>query len=426
MGKMQSIAGNRAIRSRSDGPGSGKRVVVAMSGGVDSSVAAYLLAEQGYEVIGVTMRLFAVTDENAARLNRSCCSIEDVDDARDVCRAIGARHYFMNFEKEFKKHVVDYFVSEYERGRTPHPCLACNDKLKFEFLLRRAKFMDADFVATGHYARIERHENEWHLKRGVDPSKDQSYVLFTLGQEQLSQLLLPIGEFDKDEIRRIASEAGLPVADKPDSQDICFIPSGDYKAFVEPRLTVKTPGDIVNSEGTVLAQHDGVHRFTVGQRKGLPLPGGSPRPIFVTDIDPDNGRVTVGYAEELLRRRLAAGGVKWVSGVAPEDGVRVEARIRYHGADIPAIVRPDGDGVIVEFESPQRAITPGQAVVFYDGDRVLGGGMIDRALPEAGTPAPYPGGASVQAGTPAPHPGGASVQAAGSGHAIESASTPTL
>lgn len=414
MGEMQSklgIRGIRATRSRSDGPGSGKRVVVAMSGGVDSSVAAYLLAEQGYEVIGVTMRLFAVTDENAARLNRSCCSIEDVDDARDVCRAIGAKHYFMNFEKEFKKYVVDYFVSEYERGRTPHPCLACNDKLKFEFLLRRAKFMDADFVATGHYARIEQHEDEWHLMRGADPSKDQSYVLFTLGQEQLSQLLLPIGEFDKDEIRRIASEAGLPVADKPDSQDICFIPSGDYKAFVEPRLTVVTPGDIVDSAGTVLAQHDGVHRFTVGQRKGLPLPGGSPRPIFVTDIDPDEGRVTVGFAEELLRHRLAAGGVKWVSGIAPEDGVRVEARIRYHGADIPAIVRSDGDEVIVEFESPQRAITPGQAVVFYDGDRVLGGGMIDRALPEAGTPAP--------------HPGGASVWVAGSGHAIEGAFAPT-
>ncbi len=412
MGEMYSILGNRAAPNRSDGPGRGKRVVVAMSGGVDSSVAAYLLVEQGYEVIGVTMRLFAVTDENAARLNRSCCSIEDVDDARDVCRAIGAKHYFMNFEKEFKKYVVDYFVSEYERGRTPHPCLACNDKLKFEFLLRRAQFMDADFVATGHYARIEQHEDEWHLKRGVDPSKDQSYVLFTLGQEQLSQLLLPIGEFDKDEIRRIASKAGLPVADKPDSQDICFIPSGDYKAFVEPRLTVKTPGNIVDSDGVVLARHDGVHRFTVGQRKGLPLPGGSPRPLFVTDIDPDKGRVTVGYAEELLRHRLAAGGVKWVSGVAPDSGARVEARIRYHGADIPAAVIPEGDGAVVEFESPQRSITPGQAVVFYDGDRVLGGGMIDRALPEVDTSAPFPGRTSLRT--------------AGRGHAFEGASTTTL
>lgn len=359
-----------------------KRVVVAMSGGVDSSVAAYLLAQQGYEVIGVTMRLFAVPDENAARLNRSCCSIEDVDDARAVCRAIGAKHYFLNFEKEFKKHVVDYFVSEYERGRTPHPCLACNDKLKFEFLLQRAKFMDADYVATGHYARISEHDGEWQLKRGVDPGKDQSYVLFTLGQEQLSHLLLPIGEYDKDEIRSIALEAGLLVADKPDSQDICFIPSGDYKAFVEPRLTVRTPGVIVDSDGAVLAKHDGVHRFTVGQRKGLPLPGGSPRPIFVTDIDAEDGRVTVGYAEELMRHRLAAGGVTWVAGEAPSDGSAVEARIRYHGADLPALVHADGDEAVVEFESPQRAITPGQAVVFYDGDRVLGGGMIARALPE--------------------------------------------
>jgi tRNA-specific 2-thiouridylase len=353
-----------------------------MSGGVDSSVAAYLLAQQGYEVIGVTMRLFAVPDEDAPRLNRSCCSIEDVDDARAVCRALGAKHYFLNFEKEFKKHVVDYFVSEYERGRTPHPCLACNDKLKFEFLLQRARFMNADFVATGHYARVDQEGGEWRLKRGIDPGKDQSYVLFTLGQAQLSHLLLPIGEYDKEEIRRIASEAGLPVADKPDSQDICFIPDGDYKAFVEPRLGVRTPGVIVDSDGIVLAEHDGVHRFTVGQRKGLPLPGGSPRPIFVTDIDPDEGRVTVGHAEQLMRHRLSCGGVTWVSGSAPVDGAHVEARVRYHGSDIPAVVRPDGDNAIVEFESPQRAITPGQAVVFYDGDRILGGGMIEHALPE--------------------------------------------
>lgn len=359
-----------------------KRVVVAMSGGVDSSVAAYLLSKQGYEVIGVTMRLFAVPDESAAKLNRSCCSIEDVDDARAVCRSIGAKHYFLNFEKEFKKHVVDYFVSEYEKGRTPHPCLACNDKLKFEFLVQRAKMMDADFVATGHYARIDQIDGEWRLNRGVDPTKDQSYVLFTLGQKQLSQLLLPVGEYDKDEIRRIALEARLAVADKPDSQDICFIPSGDYKAFVEPRLTVRTPGVIVNADGEVLAKHDGVHRFTVGQRKGLPLPGGSPRPVFVTDIDADSGRVTVGYAEALMRHRLSAGGVTWVAGTAPSDGTRIEARIRYHGADLPAVVNANNNETVVEFESPQRAITPGQAVVFYEGDRVLGGGMIDRALPE--------------------------------------------
>jgi len=359
-----------------------KRVVVAMSGGVDSSVAAYLLSKQGYEVIGVTMRLFAVPDESAAKLNRSCCSIEDVDDARAVCRSIGAKHYFLNFEKEFKKHVVDYFVSEYEKGRTPHPCLACNDKLKFEFLVQRAKMMDADYVATGHYARIDQIDGEWRLNRGVDPTKDQSYVLFTLGQKQLSQLLLPVGEYDKDEIRRIALEARLAVADKPDSQDICFIPSGDYKAFVEPRLTVRTPGVIVDADGEVLAKHDGVHRFTVGQRKGLPLPGGSPRPVFVTDIDADSGRVTVGYAEALMRHRLSAGGVTWVAGTAPSDGTRIEARIRYHGADLPAVVNANNNETVVEFESPQRAITPGQAVVFYEGDRVLGGGMIDRALPE--------------------------------------------
>ena len=234
---------------------------------MDSSVAALLLKEQGYEVVGVTMRLWTVQRDDLPTLSKRCCSVEDVDDARRVCQVIGAPHYVQNFEREFQQHVVDYFVQEYDRGRTPHPCLACNDKIKFDFLLRRAIFLEADYIATGHYARIRPSGDGLKLIKGADEKKDQSYVLFTLTQPELSRLLLPVGEYPKNEIRRIAAEAGLPVADKPDSQEICFIPDGDYRQFVGERATPR-PGAMVDSDGNVLGRHQGIQFFTIGQRRG--------------------------------------------------------------------------------------------------------------------------------------------------------------
>ncbi len=361
--------------------GTGKRAVVAMSGGVDSSVAAALLADEGYEVIGVTMRLFDAPFEGAGRLSKSCCSLEDVEDARATCRIIGAKHYYMNFESEFRGHVIDYFVGEYENGRTPHPCLACNDRLKFDFLMKRAEFMDADVVATGHYARVHRTESGFQLLRAVDPMKDQAYVLHTLTQEKLAKLALPIGGFTKDQIRGLATRFGLPVADKPDSQDICFIPAGNYREFVEERISKKQPGSIRDTDGNVLGQHDGVHGFTIGQRKGLPISGGTGRPVFVTHINAATGDITVGSAKDLLKRKLWVSGVNWIAGGAPSRPVRCEARIRYNGQNTAATVTPRGEWAELEFDEPVRAITPGQAAVFFDGDAVLGGGLIEPAPP---------------------------------------------
>jgi len=359
------------------------RAVVAMSGGVDSSVAAALLAREGYDVVGVTMRLFNAPNDKVARLNKSCCSVEDVEDARSVCRKIGARHYFLNFEEEFQKHVVDYFVGEYERGRTPHPCLACNDRLKFEFLVRRAELMDADVVATGHYARIRQVEGKYRLLAGIDELKDQSYVLYTLSQEQLAKLSFPIGDYSKDEIRAIARDLDLSIADKPDSQDICFIPDGDYTRFIEPRLKQKLPGEIVDADGTVVGKHDGIHGFTIGQRKRLPVVNNTTRPLYVTDINAESGRITVGPAEKLMKTRLYASSVNWLSGTPPVGSIRVGARIRYNGGNSPARVRAlPNSGAEIEFDDPVRAITPGQAVVFYDGETVIGGGLIEYSLPE--------------------------------------------
>ncbi len=353
------------------------RVLVAMSGGVDSSVAAMLLARDGYEVVGVTMRLFSAPDENTARLNRSCCSIEDVEDARRVCRTIGARHHFMNFERQFRSHVIDHFVGEYERGRTPYPCLACNDRLKFDFLMQRSSLLDAEYIATGHYARIQQRQGSWHLLRGVDASKDQSYVLHTLSQEQLTRLLLPIGDYPKSEVRQLAHSGGLCIADKADSQDICFIPDGDYRSFIEPRMRKKIPGVIASADGTVLVQHDGIHSFTIGQRRGLPLQGGTTRPMYVTAIDPDSGLVTIGPADDLLRDTVTLSSVHWISGVSPTGPHRMQARIRYRARPAFATVTPLANGAFVRFDESQRAVTPGQALVFYDGDEVLGGGTIE-------------------------------------------------
>lgn len=356
-----------------------------MSGGVDSSVAAALLKDEGYEVIGVTMRLWSEEDTSAAPLSKRCCSIEDVNDARRVCDVIGARHYFLNFEREFQKHVVDYFVREYERGRTPHPCLACNDKMKFDFLLRRANFLDADYIATGHYARISQDVDGYSLLKGVDAGKDQSYVLYTLTQAELARLLLPVGDYPKARIREMAAEAGLAVADKPDSMEICFIPDGDYRKFVGERAR-PSPGEMVDQNGKVLGNHPGIQFFTIGQRRGLGLKGNTGEPMFVTGINADTSQVTLGSQEDLMRRQLWASRVNYISATPPDGPTEVTAKIRYRANDAPATLVPitvDGEGwAEIMFQDPQRAVTPGQAVVFYQGEKVLGGGIIETEAPK--------------------------------------------
>jgi tRNA-specific 2-thiouridylase len=384
------------------------RVVVAMSGGVDSSVAAALLAEQGHDVIGVSMQLYPSTPRDEAVglvVGRSgqattapdkwgtCCTMDDLNDARRVAATIGIPHYILNFESQFGEHVIANFVDQYVSGRTPIPCSHCNSDLKFAELLVRARAYDAEQLATGHYARIARDgHGRYHLYRGADHAKDQTYFLFSLTQEQLSRASFPVGHLDKDTVRAHAKRLNLHVTAKPDSQEICFVPDGDYAAFVERTAPDATrPGTIVNGEGRVLGTHSGVHRFTIGQRKGLGL--SAAEPLYVLAIKPDAAQVVVGSRDALGRTRLSASGVNWISGAGPGDWLRVTAQIRHRHAAAPARIRLKPDttdrdttgGVRlqpdwtaeVEFDAPQTAITPGQAVVFYDGDEVLGGGWID-------------------------------------------------
>lgn len=365
------------------GAAAGGRVVAAMSGGVDSSVAAYLLAREGRDVIGVTMRLWDSEADGVSPEHQGCCSIQDIEDARRVCRTLGIPHYVVDARREFREHVIGYFVGEYRRGRTPHPCIACNDRIKFDFLLRRAGMMDADCVATGHYARAaaDGEDGAWTLRRGADAAKDQSYVLFGLGQEQLARTLLPVGSYAKAEIRELAREAGLHLADKADSQEICFIPGGDYRQFLRGEGGAE-PGEIVDAAGRVVGAHEGVAFYTVGQRRGigvtasaLGLPEGEK--VYVTAVDPASRRVVVGGSTDLLRRAARVGETRYVAGAPPAPGTRVEAKIRYNGPAVAATLRPDGADAELLFDEPQRAVTPGQAAVFYDGDRVLGGGFIE-------------------------------------------------
>ncbi len=351
------------------------RIVVAMSGGVDSSVAAALLAEQGHEVIGLSMQLY---DQRGDQTFGSCCTLDDLYDARRVADAIGIPHYILNFERQFQDTVISNFVREYAAGRTPLPCAHCNSDLKFSTLLDRARGLGAEQVATGHYARVEQSaDGRWLLKRSADPAKDQSYFLFTLTQAQLARASFPVGALTKPEVREQARRLGLKVAEKPDSQEICFVPDGDYASFVarqEP--AVARVGAIVDERGEVLGTHGGVHRFTVGQRKGLGVSG--PAPLYVLKIEAESGQVTVGPRAALDQTALTASGVNWVALDAPPGWLSVSAQIRHRHLPAPGRVRAlDGDRAEFVFDDPQPAITPGQAVVFYDGDLVAGGGWID-------------------------------------------------
>ena len=348
-----------------------------MSGGVDSSVAAALLAEAGHDVIGLSMQLYDQSGGEAGY--GSCCSLDDLHDAGRVARRLGIPHYIVNFEREFQRTVVSNFVGEYVAGRTPIPCAHCNSDLKFATLLDRSMAYGAELVATGHYARIgiDPETGRHVLSRGLDASKDQSYFLFSLTQEQLSRASFPVGHLSKDEVRDIARRLGLSVAEKPDSQEICFVPDGDYAAFIEKKTgDLDGGGAIVNQSGAVLGRHPGVHRFTVGQRKGLGI--AAAEPLYVLELRPSEKTVVVGRRAELERASLTASQVNWIAGAPPVAPLRVTAQIRHRHQPATATVRAiDHSRASVEFDNPVIAITPGQAVVFYMDDLVIGGGWIE-------------------------------------------------
>jgi tRNA-specific 2-thiouridylase len=344
-----------------------------MSGGVDSSVAAALLAEQGHDVIGLSMQLYP---QNGGHFG-SCCTLDDLHDARRVATTLGFPHYILNLEQRFNDTVISNFVHEYASGRTPLPCAHCNSDLKFSTLLERAKGFGSDSVATGHYARIDRSPvGRWLLRRSVDRDKDQSYFLFSLSQDQLAGALFPVGSLSKPAVRAEARRLGLTVADKADSQEICFVPDGDYATFVASRTAGTRSGAILDEHGRTLATHGGVHRFTIGQRKGLGIATGMP--LYVVKIDADYADVTVGPRSSLERTTLTASNVNWVSVDAPPGWLRSSAQIRHrHRAAAGRVRALDGARAEFEFDEPQAAVTPGQAVVFYDEDVVVGGGWIE-------------------------------------------------
>ena len=358
----------------SQGNAERRRVVVAISGGVDSSVAALLLVEAGYEVIGMMMRLWS--EPSSGGLSNRCCTPQSVDDARRVAALLNIPFYLLDYENQFKSGVVDYFVQEYGRGRTPNPCLACNREIRFTLLLQRALELGAG-LATGHYARVVEHDGRYHLLRGVDNAKDQSYVLHVLGQEQLAQVLFPLGMMTKPEVRDLARRRRLPVAEKAESQDLCFLANGDYASFVRAHAVAGLePGPMLDQSGKVLGQHNGLVNYTVGQRHGLGLATGMP--LYVIGIDAVQNAVIVGPQDSLLRQSLGVSETHFVAGEAPGADFRCEVRLRYKAREAPAMVSVlPGRRAHVVFDEPQRPVSPGQAAVFYSGDEVLGGGVID-------------------------------------------------
>ncbi len=354
-----------------------KKVVVGMSGGVDSSVAAFLLKEQGYDVIGVTMQIWQDEDRVIEEENGGCCGLTAVDDARRVATDLDIPYYVMNFKKEFKENVIDYFIDEYQHGRTPNPCIACNRYVKWESLLKRSMDIGADYIATGHYARIKQLPNgRYTLQCSATLAKDQTYALYNLTQEQLSKTLMPVGEYTKDEVREIAERIQLRVANKPDSQDICFVPDGDYAGFIEKTTENKIPtGNFVTMDGKVLGKHKGIVHYTVGQRKGLGLALGYP--AFVIEIRPETNEVVIGTNEDSMSYYVRANKLNFMSIEDLREPMRVFAKIRYnHKGSWCTIEKTGEDEVLCTFEERQRAITPGQAVVFYEDDYVVGGGTI--------------------------------------------------
>jgi tRNA-uridine 2-sulfurtransferase len=359
------------------------RVLLGMSGGVDSSVTGYLLREQGYDVVGVTMKVWP--QDCISRAEDKCCGPQAVADARNVAHSLGIPHYVVDEADQFERTVIDYFTSEYQAGRTPNPCVMCNEKLKFGNLWGKAEALSCDYIATGHYAIIEHHESASAartravLRKGIDPRKDQSYFLFSLRQPQLRRALTPLGTMTKPEIRKIAQSLGLKVADKIDSQEICFVPGNDYKAFLRSHLGEKEfhRGEIYDVDGNFVAEHDGIELFTIGQRKGLP--GGSLRPRYVVDLDPETNRVIVGDAGDLVCDEFEIDRVNWIARDLPSQDLNVTVKIRYSHPGTRATVTPlENNRAQIRLHEPQRAVTPGQAAVIYNDDAVVGGGWICR------------------------------------------------